>query len=37
MIVERGTNQGAVDAKDTTEGVQTIEGVSSRKQNPPAC
>ena len=32
-----GTTDGAVDAEDTTEGVQIAEDVRSGKQDPPAC
>ena len=32
-----GTTDGAVDAEDTTEGVQIAEDVGSGEPDPPAC
>ena len=37
VTVEIGTTEGAIDAEDTSEGVQTIEGMVSRTPDPPAC
>ena len=35
--IEGGTADSAVDAEDTTEGVQTTEVVGFRAEDPPAC
>ena len=37
VIIERGATDGAVDAKDTTKGVQTKEGVGFDTPDPPSC
>ena len=37
VSVERGTTQGIIDAKDTTEGIQTTKGVGSGTVNPQTC
>ena len=37
VIVEIGTTEGDVDVEDTSEGVQTIEGVGFGTPYPPSC